>query len=141
MADTPSLSRIVYSGINSLSFLKGYNLDTREFDKRFVPTMAHQHTIYVYHARFTYSLGKFQVLHGPSCAHRAKVLSARHGGEPFVFAIDSDIVLSQFPVFSDYGKRNRSGINTSKIAVSAVYRVRHSLGALLTVLEDVSLSL
>ena len=71
----------LYSGINSLSFFRGYDPLTKVFDKRKVVGMKRPETIWLTRPLLEYTFSRSLMIHGPSVVRKARKLSLSHGGD------------------------------------------------------------
>jgi len=76
----------LYSGINSTSFLKGYDPVSHTFTKSLVEGMRHPDKTFFYDPFFNLELPGLLLMHHYCCGQIAIERAKKWGGEPIIFS-------------------------------------------------------
>lgn len=127
-------SLVGYSGINSQSFLEGFNPTTREFVKSRLPQMRFPNKIYFNTPQVVLELGDTTLLSDYCTGHIATKRAKYHGGIPIVFSADLGNLPLHFDFTAGRTKEANRVLNFHTVRVGNIYRVELFVKNLCTVL-------
>lgn len=132
-----------YSGINSNTFFRAYNQDTRVFNKGLLTDMRDPDHIYIHVPWFEFRYGRNVVINHHLCGKTAKRRAEQHGGYPIVFSVNLDSFAEQdIRIFKEikHGRlRTNSVVLDSRVVrVEDIYLVKLYIQDLCIVLEKLS---
>lgn len=133
-----------YTGINSVSFIQGFDPETLIFDKSLVEGFKIPEKYFAYLAYVDYTSNGFRILHGPSCGSVAQNRADKHGGAPLVVRVNlSTLPKEKYIVEHEFhsGKLNhrRVTIEPSKVEVDSLYLVKFYLAGGINLLKETTL--
>lgn len=132
-----------YSGINSATFVKAFDPQTRIFDKSRVPEMDNPGKLFVYLSYLDYSFNGSRVLHGPSCANLSSNRAKNYGGIPMVIRVSLEELLGEENYHIEHqwrsGKKSprRLTIEPPVMRVDKIYRVQGYVAGAINLLKEI----
>lgn len=131
-----------YSGINSASFLRGYNFETQIFDKRKIPEMNNPEKLFFYIYSLNYSIGNFKILHGVS-AGRFAIRRSRNQNRGFPVVMETnledilDFTTIYNPIYHGKIARRHVVVEPGVSYIQNIYQVYFALGSVCTLLKKI----